>query len=96
MFLNTLPPSPLHSRRTSQPATGTRIRLPHFTAHRPPCFTTLPQSPQVEGVLELVDIVVVGEEGEWKAPRWTGPQHRAGQREREGDGAVVWGTGGGW
>jgi len=37
---DTLPPPPLHSRRTSQP-TDTHVRLSHSTiAHRPPCFST--------------------------------------------------------
>jgi len=39
VLLNTLPPPPHRSRRTSQLATDTHIRLLHSSANRPPCFS---------------------------------------------------------
>ena len=40
VILHTLPPPPHRSRRTSQPAADTHVRLSHSTAHRPPCVST--------------------------------------------------------
>ncbi len=45
--INTLPPPPLHGRRTSQPATDTHVSLTRSTAHPPPAvfLNTLPPPP---------------------------------------------------